>query len=197
MDVNLSIGTIVSIYKGCDLFQEGRKQVAALYLLYGPRVSMVYSVGNGVHEFNMNSLMEYTLSRENISMVPQGVFTHPAGFGRNTLPATEKFVSYLETKGSKLRYSGGFVPDMNQILMKGKGIFMYPALKDAPKGKLRLLYELNPMAFLIEHAGGAASNGKMPILDVKPECLDHREPVYIGCFEDVQKAVEFLSEENS
>ena len=196
VDVNLSIGTIVSIYKGCDLFQEGRKQVAALYLLYGPRVSMVYSVGNGVHEFNMNSLMEYTLSRENISMLPSGGIYSPGGLRKKYTPATEKFVSYLETKGSKLRYSGGFVPDMNQILLKGKGVFMYPALTDAPQGKLRLLYELNPMAFLIEHAGGAASNGKMPILDVKPECLDHREPVYIGCFEDVRKAVELLSEEN-
>jgi fructose-1,6-bisphosphatase I len=77
--------------------------------------------------------------------------------------------------------------------MKGKGIFFYPALNDAPKGKLRLLFELNPMAFLIEHAGGSASNGKIPILDVKPDSLDHREPVYIGCSEDVQKAVDFLS----
>lgn len=197
VDVNLSIGTIVSIYKGCDLFQEGRKQVAALYLLYGPRVSMVYSIGKGVHEFTMNSLMEYTLSRENIAMKPSGDIHAPGGLRKKYSQGTEKFVSYLEAKGSKLRYSGGFVPDINQVLMKGKGIFMYPALKDAPRGKLRLLFELNPMAFLIEQAGGAASNGTIPILDVKPECLDHREPVYIGCSEDVQKAVDFLAEENS
>lgn len=197
VDVNLSIGTIISIYKGCDIFQEGRKQVAALYLLYGPRVSMVYSVGNGVHEFTMNSLMEFTLSRENICMAPSGDIHAPGGLRKKYTPGTERFVSYLEGKGSKLRYSGGFVPDINQVLMKGKGIFMYPALKDAPKGKLRLLFELNPMAFLIEHAGGSASNGKIPILDVKPDSLDHREPVYIGCREDVQKAVEFLSTEES
>lgn len=197
VDVNLSIGTIISIYKGCDLFQEGRKQVAALYILYGPRVSMVYSVGNGVHEFTMNSLMEYTLSKENIAMEPVGNIYAPGGLRKKYTPGTEKFVSYLEAKGSKLRYSGGFVPDINQVLMKGKGIFMYPALKDAPKGKLRLLFELNPMAFLIEHAGGSASNGKIPILDVKPDSLDHREPVYIGCSEDVRKAVEFLSNEES
>lgn len=197
VDVNLSIGTILSIYSGCDLFQEGRKQVAALYLLYGPRVSMVYSVGNGVHEFTMNSLMEFTLSRENISMEPSGDIHAPGGLRKKYSPGTEKFVSYLEAKGSKLRYSGGFVPDINQVLMKGKGIFLYPALKDAPKGKLRLLFELNPMAFLIEHAGGSASNGKIPILDVKPDSLDHREPVYIGCREDVEKAVEFLANEGS
>jgi len=197
VDVNLSIGTILSIYKGCDLFQPGRKQVAALYVLYGPRVSMVYSVGNGVHEFTMNSLMEYTLSRENIAMEPAGDIHAPGGLRKKYTPGTEKFVSYLEAKGSKLRYSGGFVPDINQVLMKGKGIFLYPALTDTPKGKLRLLFELNPMAFLVEHAGGAASNGKIPILDVIPDSLDHREPVYIGCCDDVQKAVEFLSSEES
>ena len=158
VDVNLSIGTIVSIYKGCNIFQEGRKQVAALYLLYGPRVSMVYSVGAGVHEFTMNSLMEYTLSKENISMTPAGNIYSPGGLRKKYSTGTEKFVSYLEAKGSKLRYSGGFVPDINQIIMKGNGIFLYPALKDAPNGKLRLLFELNPMAFLIEHAGGSASN---------------------------------------
>lgn len=197
VDVNLSIGTILSIYKGCDIFQPGRKQVAALYVLYGPRVSMVYSVGNGVHEFTMNSLMEYTLSRENISMEPAGDIHAPGGLRKKYTPGTEKFVRYLEAKGSKLRYSGGFVPDINQVLMKGKGIFMYPALTDSPKGKLRLLFELNPMAFLIEHAGGSASNGKIPILDVTPDSLDHREPVYIGCSEDVQKAVDFLANEES
>jgi fructose-1,6-bisphosphatase I len=197
VDVNLSIGTIISIYKGCDLFQEGRNQVAALYILYGPRVSMVYSIGNGVHEFTMNSLMEYTLSRENISMAPAGDIYSPGGLRKKYTSGTAKFVNYLEGEGNKLRYSGGFVPDINQILMKGKGVFMYPALIDAPRGKLRLLFELNPMAFLVEHAGGSASNGRIPILDVKPECLDHREPVYIGCSNDVQKAVEFLSLEAS
>jgi len=191
VDVNLSIGTIVSIYKGCNLMQEGRNQVAALYILYGPRVSLVYSVGNGVHEFTMNSLNEYNLSRENVTMAPNGDIYAPGGLRKKYTLGTEKFVSYLEDKGSKLRYSGGFVPDINQVLMKGKGIFFYPALKGSPKGKLRLLYELNPMAYLIEQAGGAASNGIIPILDVKPESLDHREPIYIGCAEDVQKAVEF------
>lgn len=194
VDVNLAVGTIVSIYSGCDLLQEGRKQVAALYILYGPRVSLVYSVGNGVHEFTMNQLMEFNLSRENITMKPSGDIYSPGGLRNKYTPGNSKFVSYLESKGSKLRYSGGFVPDINQILLKGKGIFFYPALKDAPKGKLRLLFELNTMAYLVENAGGAASNGTMPILDIKPESLDQREPIYIGCQEDVAKAVEFLKE---
>jgi fructose-1,6-bisphosphatase I len=192
VDVNLAVGTIVAIYAGCDLLQEGRKQVASVYILYGPRVSLVYSVGNGVHEFTMNQLMEFTLSRENITMKPNGDIYSPGGLRNKYTPGNEKFINYLEAKGSKLRYSGGFVPDINQILLKGKGIFFYPALKDAPKGKLRLLFELNTMAFLMEHAGGAASNGSMPILDIKPESLDQREPIYIGCREDVAKAVEFL-----
>lgn len=192
VDVNLAVGTIVGIYAGCDLLQEGRKQVAALYILYGPRVSLVYSVGNGVYEFTMNHLMEFTLTRENVRMQPSGNIYAPGGLRNKYSEGDEKFIRYLENKGAKLRYSGGFVPDINQVLMKGKGIFMYPALNDSPNGKLRVLFELNPMAFIIEQAGGAATNGLIPILDLKPESLDQRAPIYIGCVEDVQKAMECL-----
>lgn len=195
VDVNLAVGTIVSIFSGCDLLQEGRKQVAAMYILYGPRVSMVYSVGNGVYEFTMNHLMEFTLTRENVQMKPSGDIYAPGGLRNKYTEGNEKFIRYLEAKGCKLRYSGGFVPDINQVLMKGKGIFMYPALNGSPNGKLRLLFELNPMAFLIENAGGAATNGKMPILDIKPESLDQRAPIYIGCVEDVNKAMEYVCNE--
>ncbi|HKZ16435.1 MAG TPA: class 1 fructose-bisphosphatase [Geobacteraceae bacterium] len=194
VDVNLAVGTIVSIYAGCDLFKTGRNQVAALYILYGPRVTLVYSVGKGVHEFTMNHLMEYTLTRENITMQPSGSIYSPGGQRNKYGKGVENFVRYLEAKGSKLRYSGGLVPDINQILVKGKGIFMYPALNGSPDGKLRLLYELNPMAFLMEQAGGAASNGCMPILDIQPERLDQRAPVFIGSSEDVGKAVEYVNE---
>ncbi len=195
VDVNLAVGTIVSIFSGCDLLQEGRKQVAAMYILYGPRVSLVYSVGNGVYEFTMNHLMEYTLTRENVKMKPSGDIYAPGGLRNKYTEGNEKFIRYLEAKGCKLRYSGGFVPDINQVLMKGKGIFMYPALNGSPNGKLRLLFELNPMAFLIENAGGAATNGKVPILDIKPECLDQRAPIYIGCVDEVNKAMEYVNSE--
>jgi fructose-1,6-bisphosphatase I len=195
VDVNLAVGTIVSIYSGHNLLQVGRSQVAAMYILYGPRVSLVYSVGNGVYEFTMNHLMEYTLTRENVRMKPSGDIYAPGGLRNKYTEGNEKFIRYLEAKGCKLRYSGGFVPDINQVLMKGKGIFMYPALNGSPNGKLRLLFELNPMAFLIENAGGAATNGKVPILDLKPECLDQRAPIYIGCVEDVNKAMEYVSSE--
>jgi len=193
VDVNLAVGTIVSIYSGCDLFQEGRKQVAAMYILYGPRVSLVYSVGDGVHEFTMNQLMEFNLTRENIRMQPDGNIYSPGGLRNKYSEGDEKFIRYLEAKGCKLRYSGGFVPDINQVLMKGKGLFMYPALNGSPNGKLRLLFELNPMAFLIEHAGGAATDGRMPILDIKPEALDQRAPIYIGCVDDVNRAMEYVN----
>lgn len=193
VDVNLAVGTIVGIYQGCDLLQPGRKMVGALYILYGPRVSLVYSVGKGVYEFTMNQLMEFNLSRENIRMKPSGDIYAPGGLRKKYTEGTERFVRYLEEKGAKLRYSGGFVPDINQVLMKGKGIFMYPALTDAPNGKLRLLFELNPMAFLVEQAGGAASTGDTPILDLVPESLDQRAPIYIGCQDEVSKVHSFLN----
>ena len=193
VDVNLAVGTIVGIYAGHDLLQPGRNQIAALYILYGPRVSMAVSVGRGVHEFTMNHLMEYTLTRENVIMHPAGNIYSPGGLRKKYTPGVERYVRYLEEKGAKLRYSGGFVPDINQVLMKGKGVFMYPMLQGTPSGKLRLLFELNPMAFLIEQAGGAATDGTGRILDIQPQSLDQRAPVFIGCTEDVAKAQEFVN----
>ncbi|MBE0597356.1 MAG: class 1 fructose-bisphosphatase [Desulfuromonadales bacterium] len=197
VDVNLAVGTIVSIYEGGDLLQPGRNQVAALYILYGPRTTLVLSTGSGVHEFAMNQLMEYTLVNENLRMAPNCTIYSPGGQRNKYTPGTEKFVRYMEDKGAKLRYSGGLVPDINQVLLKGKGIFLYPHLEGAPDGKLRLLFELNPMAYLIEQAGGAASNGRQRILDLMPEGIDQRAPVFIGCQEDVARAEAFIREEES
>lgn len=193
VDVNLAVGTIVSIFEGCDLLQPGRNQVAAMYVLYGPRTTLVYSVGKGVHEFGMNTLMEYTLIQEDITIKPKGNLYSPGGQRNLYTPGTEAFVSHLEERGVKLRYSGGFVPDINQVLLKGEGIFFYPHLKGLPLGKLRLLFELSPMAFLIEQAGGAASNGHKRILDLQPEEIHQRAPVFIGCKEDVALAEEFIA----
>ncbi|OEU76276.1 MAG: fructose-bisphosphatase [Desulfuromonadales bacterium C00003093] len=192
VDVNLAVGTIVSIFEGCDLLQSGRNQVAAMYILYGPRTTLVYSVGNGVHEFGMSSLMEYTLLQEDITLKPRGNLYSPGGQRNLYTPGTEAFVTHLEERGVKLRYSGGFVPDINQVLLKGQGIFFYPHLKNLPQGKLRLLFEVNPMAFLIEQAGGAASNGHQRILDLQPEQIHDRSPVFIGCKEDVKLAEDFI-----
>lgn len=193
VDVNLAVGTIVAIYEGSDLLQPGRKQVAAMYILYGPRTSLVYSTGRGVHEFSMNQLMEFTLNSENIQMKPSGAIYSPGGQRNLYTEGTEKYVRYLEEKGCKLRYSGGFVPDINQVLIKGTGIFFYPHLQGKPNGKLRLLFELNPMAYLIEQAGGKASTGKGAILDMQPQSIDDCAPIFIGCREDVEKAEDFIS----
>ncbi len=192
VDVNLAVGTIVSIFEGCDLLVPGRNQVAAMYILYGPRTTLVYSVGNGVHEFGMNHLMEYTLLQEDIKLQPKGNLYSPGGQRNLYTPGVEAFVNSLEDRGVKLRYSGGFVPDINQVLLKGRGIFFYPHLQDLPQGKLRLLFELSPMAFLIEQAGGAASNGHERILDLQPAQIHSRSPVFIGCKEDVAMAEEFI-----
>jgi fructose-1,6-bisphosphatase I len=195
VDVNLAVGTIVSIYQGGNVLRPGREQVAAMYILYGPRTTLVYSTGRGVHEFAMNSLMEYTLNHENIRMTNGAAKIYSPGGQRNKYtPGTEQFARQLETGGAKLRYSGGFVPDINQVLMKRNGVFMYPHLKDAPDGKLRLLYELNPMAYLIEQAGGAASTGRGRILNLQPQGIEDRAPVFIGSSESVALAERCIAE---
>lgn len=192
VDSNLAVGTIMTIFEGCDLLQHGNRQVGAVYILYGPRTTFVYSVGKGVHEFGMNNLMEYTLVRENITIADQGNLYAPGGQRNLYTPGVEAFVKNLEERGVKLRYSGGMVPDINQILSKGGGIFFYPHLKGLRKGKLRLLFELNPMAYLIEQAGGAASNGYQRILDLKPEQIHERCPIFIGSRNDVAMAEEYI-----
>lgn len=194
VDLNLAVGTIVGIYQGSNLLQPGRNMVGAVYILYGPRVSLVYSAGKGVFEFTMNQLMEFDLTREDIRMSPSATIYSPGGARAKYSPEHDRVINYLEDKGAKLRYSGGFVADINQVLLKGKGIFMYPGLRDAPRGKLRLIFESNPMAYLVEQAGGMATDGKRPILDIVPESLDQRSPIYIGCREDVEKAGELLAD---
>ena len=192
VDVNLSVGTIVAIYAGNNPLQNGRHQVGAMYVLYGPRTTLVYGAGNGVHEFTLNNLGEFVLTQEYIKIKDQGKIFSPGGIRRDYLPEHEKFVARLEEDGYKLRYSGGFVPDINQILLKGGGLFMYPATTAAKQGKLRLPFELNPMAYLIEMAGGAASDGYRPILDLECSDLDQRSPVYIGSRQEVELALQYF-----
>jgi fructose-1,6-bisphosphatase I len=195
VDVNLSVGTIVGIYKGDNLLQPGRNLVGAMFVVYGPRTTLVYSAGKGVQEFTLNNLGEFVLTRENIMLKESNKIYSPGGLKKEYLDKHGAFIDYLEKNGYKLRYSGGFVPDINQILLKGGGLFTYPATEKNPNGKLRLLFELNPMSFLIENAGGYASNGKMPILDIKPEKIDQREPVYIGSRHEVKLAESYIKGE--
>ncbi len=197
VDVNLSVGTIVGIYKGDDFFQIGRNLVGAMFVVYGPRTTLVYSAGKGVHEFTLNTLGEFVLTRENIMLKDSKKIYSPGGLRSQYLQPHKSFIGFLEENDYKLRYSGGFVPDINQILLKGGGLFTYPATVKAHSGKLRLLFELNPMAFLIENAGGYASNGNMPILDIKPEKIDQREPVYIGSRAEVALAEKYIKGEEN
>lgn len=193
-DVNLSVGTIVSIYKKNSFIgTTGDDLVAALYVLYGPRTTMMISWGSGTREFILEQNNWQTL-REKLTVSADGKMFAPG----NLSAAAEvegyfKLLEYWVKNGYKLRYSGGMVPDVNQILVKGKGIFMYPASSKVPEGKLRLLFECRPMAYLIEHAGGAASNGKKRILDIPLADMAQTSPIILGSSNEVQRAEEMIS----
>jgi fructose-1,6-bisphosphatase I len=154
---------------------------------------MIYSAGKGAHEFVLDREGEYVLSQENIRMKEKGSIFSPGGLRRDWISEHCKFIEQLEKDGYKLRYSGGFVPDINQILIKKGGIFTYPALKKSPQGKLRLLFELQPMAFIIEQAGGLATDGNQDILSLKVENVNQVSPIYIGSVMEVQMAKKMLS----
>jgi len=195
VDTNLAIGTIIGIHK-VSVFGRGRDtMVAALYITYGPLITMVYSAGKGTHEFVLNREGEYVLSEENIRMKEKGDIYSLGGIRKDWTENHRRFVEDLEAKGYKLRYSGGFVPDINQIIIKRGGIFTYPALTGSPEGKLRLLFELQPMAFLVEQAGGMATDGHTPILDIPVKKLGQRCPIYIGSRQEVERAKKFLEGE--
>ncbi len=170
--------------------------VAALYITYGPLITMIYSAGKGVHEFVLDREGEYVLSEENIRLNERGSIFSPGGLRRDWTESHRRYIDKLEMDGYKLRYSGGFVPDINQVIIKRGGIFTYPALKKAPQGKLRLLFELQPMAYIVEQAGGMAIDGKEDILALKISSVDQRSPIYIGSRREVAMAREFLSEES-
>ncbi|MGZ3593377.1 MAG: class 1 fructose-bisphosphatase [Syntrophales bacterium] len=192
VDANLSMGTIIGIHRE-SMLAEGRKTfAAAMYIMYGPLITMVYSAGKGTHEFVLNSEGEYVLSEENITLNERGDIYSLGGLRKDWTTKHLKYIEFLEKEGYKLRYSGAFVSDINQVLIKRGGIFTYPALKKKnPQGKLRLLFELQPMAFIIEQAGGMATDGKQDIMSIKAEQLHQRCPIYIGSRFEVEKAREF------
>lgn len=193
VDTNLAIGTIIGIHKNSVLDLGRNTMVAAMYITYGPLITMIYSAGKGTHEFVLNREGEYVLSEENIQLNEKGSIFSPGGLRRDWTSQHLKFVEKLESDGYKLRYSGGFVPDINQILIKKGGLFSYPALKKSPQGKLRLLFELQPMAFIMEQAGGMATDGNQDILSVKVETINQLSPIYIGSSYEVQTAKTMLS----
>ncbi len=193
VDTNLAIGTIIGIHKNSVMDCGRNSMVAALYITYGPLITMIYSAGKGAHEFVLNREGEYVLSEEYIKLKEKGSIFSPGGLRRDWNPEHLKFVEKLESDGYKLRYSGGFVPDINQVLIKKGGLFSYPALKKSPKGKLRLLFELQPMAFIMEQAGGMATDGQQDILSVNVETINQLSPIYIGSSYEVQLAKQMLA----
>lgn len=181
--VNLAVGTIVGIYRG-SVLSPGSEMVGAMYVLYGPLTTLNYCLGDGVHEFVLNDHGEFILQEKNVMIGGSKIYA-PGALRRDYLPAHRKFIETLEEEGYKLRYSGSFVADVHQILHKG-GVFTYPAYKGREQGKLRLLFEVNPMGYIVTHAGGAASNGEQSVLTLKPLSVSQRVPVYIGGKKEIE-----------
>ena len=197
IDVNVSIGTIFSIYrrlspKGTpatkeDFLQPGRQQVAAGYVIYGSSTIFVYATTRGVNGFTLDpSIGEYSLSHPDIKCPDSGkIYSVNHGHFFQYTDAVKSYIQVCQKKTSSTggpytqRYIGSMVADVHRNLIKG-GIFMYPAINDKPKGKLRLLYECNPFAFIVEIAGGKATNGSQRILDIKPTELHQRTPFFVG-----------------
>lgn len=192
-DVNFAVGTIVGIYRGAHVLgQTPREQVAALYAIYGPRTTMMVSVGCGVHEFLLTE-EGWVLVTESVRLDGTKKYFAPGNL-RATAEREDYFdlvARYIKEQYT-LRYSGGMVPDINHMLKKGSGVFMYPGMPSAPDGKLRLLYECGPMAYLMEQAGGASSNGEHSILEILIHTLTQKTPIFLGTKEEVEKCVNAL-----
>jgi fructose-1,6-bisphosphatase I len=201
IDVNSAVGTIFSICRRVslegrgtvtDVLQQGCKQVAAGYVMYGSSTMLVYTTGQGVHGFTLDpTIGEFLLSSARIVTPQVGMYysvneSNFARWSRGIQTAVRGFHGDIpdRIKGKNSRYIGSFVADFHRNLING-GVFMYPADNKNPKGKLRLLYEANPMSFIAEQAEGAASDGCNRILDIQPEALHQRTPLVIGSREDV------------
>jgi fructose-1,6-bisphosphatase I len=210
IDVNVPVGTIFSVVRKItrgrhgeleDMLQPGRRQVAAGYVIYGSSTMMVYTTGQGVHGFTLDpSIGEFLLSHPNIQIPANGRYlsvndSYESLWSDGARAVVRKFKGLDgDHKPLSRRYVGSLVADFHRNLLGG-GIFMYPANQKNRKGKLRLLYEANPLAFIVEQAGGGASDGKIRILDVEPTELHQRAPLYIGSRNEVDLAVATLAGE--
>lgn len=210
IDVNASIGTIFSIYRRStytqaptaeDCMQKGKHQVAAGYIIYGSSTMLVYTTGLGVNGFTLDdSIQEFCLSHPNIQIPQDGkIFSVNEGNYADFPQGIRNYIDYCKVKDKETnrpygaRYIGSLIADFHRNLLKG-GIFMYPATEKTPNGKLRLMYECNPMAFIVEQAGGAASTGHGRIVDLVCTDLHQRAPIYIGSSNMVELCVKMLNE---
>jgi fructose-1,6-bisphosphatase I len=210
IDANISIGTIFSIYKRistrgagtlADCLQTGINQVAAGYVVYGSSTIYVYTAGEGVHGFTLDpSVGEFLLSNENMK-IPAKSKTYSINEGNygKWSNGVRKYIDYIKSSDKETdrpyssRYVGSFVADFHRNLLYG-GIFMYPADIKNKNGKLRLMYEANPLALIVEQAGGKASNGSERILGIIPKNLHQRTPLFIGSKGDVEMIEKFIAE---
>jgi fructose-1,6-bisphosphatase I len=205
IDSNVTIGTIFGIFRTLDetrrgrledCLRSGRELVAAGYIIYGTSTMFVYSAGQGVHGFTLDpEIGEFLLTHEDMRF-PEKPTYYSMNYGayRNWEPGVQKYGDWLQTVQEprlSQRYIGSLVADFHRNLLYG-GIYGYPAEAKAPNGKIRVLYEAGPMAFLAEHAGGYGSNGTKSLLDIKPETLHQRTPVFIGSRSLVERAEEFI-----
>ena len=203
IDVNVNVGTIFSVqeFSGSDLtaaiLQPGTKQVAAGYVVYGPSTILVMTTGAGVAAFTLDDSGEFVRSSESMHMPEQGPYYSANEANAASWPAAYREYLAMLLRGElggkaySARYIGSLVADFHRTLLKG-GVFLYPPTDKAPKGKLRLLYEANPLALLAEQAGGAAVNGPKRILELQPEQIHQRTPLIVGSkleVEALQKAV--------
>jgi fructose-1,6-bisphosphatase I len=190
IDVNVSIGTIFSIYRRldkdqpvtkADFLQPGTAQVAAGYVIYGSSTMLVYTTGHGVNGFTLDpSIGVFCLSHPDMSTPADGkIFSVNEGNYNLFDRGIQQFIDDQKVKKQSARYIGSLVADFHRNLLKG-GMYMYPGTSDKPQGKLRLLYEANPLAFIVEQAGGVASDGHQRIMDIKPTELHQRVPLFIG-----------------
>ena len=209
IDANITIGSIFSIFrrvsrsgpgKHKDVLQPGDRQVAAGYLLYGSSMMLVYCTGHGVHGFTLDpSVGEFLLSHPNIRIPVRGpIYSVNEGNASRWDPAVRRYIEYLKEEDNATgrpysqRYVGSLVADVHRTLLYG-GIYCYPADTKHTKGKLRLTYECNPLAYIVENAGGAASDGHRRIMEIEPEALHQRTPLFIGSREEVRLAERFLN----
>ncbi|MBI9055541.1 MAG: class 1 fructose-bisphosphatase [Bacteroidales bacterium] len=209
IDVNVSIGTIFSIYRRIsprgqkaqleDFLQEGNKQIAAGYIIYGSSTMLVYTTGLGVNGFTLDTgIGEFCLSHPDIKTPMDGKIYSLNEGNYNKFPeGVKKYIKYCQEEDKatnrpySARYIGSLVADFHRNLLKG-GVFIYPETASAPTGKLRLLYECNPMAFIAEQAGGKANDGEIRIMDLKPKTLHQRVPLYTGSKNMVENAENFI-----
>jgi fructose-1,6-bisphosphatase I len=202
IDVNVSIGTIFSIYRRKsmvstpiseeDILQKGSDQVAAGYILYGSSTMLVYTTGHGVNCFTYEpSLGEYFLSKDRLIMPADGkIYSVNEGSANSFAKSVTSYLQYCKDNKYTGRYIGSLVADFHRNMLKG-GIYIYPATAKDPQGKLRLMYECNALAFIAEQAGGKATDGLHRILDIQPASLHQRVPFYVGSKNMVDKAMSF------